>query len=240
LNAARHARDEACFLPRRDQSYLGVLIDDLTTHGTNEPYRMFTSRAEYRLHLREDNADVRLTELGREFGLVDETRYQAFARKQERIEVERARLHALVATPNNPLGQVLGEALGQPLSREVRALDALKRPELNYATLTALAGFGPALDDKSAAEQIEIAVKYAGYLDRQRAEVEKQKAQDERAIPVDFDYERVRGLSAEVLQKLKNVRPLTLGQAARIAGVTPAAVSLLAVYLHRAGLNRVA
>jgi len=236
LNAAQRALGRDAWSPRRDEAYMGVLIDDLTTNGTNEPYRMFTSRAEYRLHLREDNADLRLTEQGRALGLVDDQRWAAFDRKRAAIALEQQRLHQLMVTPGNALGKALSEGLGQALSKDVRALDALKRPELDYAKLVAMAGFGPGVADSRVAEQVEIQAKYAGYLDRQRDEVERSRAFECQLIPPDFDYQRVKGLSAEVLQKLERARPESLGQAARISGVTPAAVSLVAVYLKRAGM----
>ncbi|MFO1496377.1 MAG: tRNA uridine-5-carboxymethylaminomethyl(34) synthesis enzyme MnmG [Lysobacterales bacterium] len=234
VNAARAARGLAPWWPARHEAYLGVLVDDLITHGTTEPYRMFTSRAEYRLQLREDNADQRLTPIGRELGLVDEARYAAYARKHEAVERETARLRALWAAPTNALGQRFTEATGAPLSRETHALDLLKRPDLSYAALTAVDGFGPPVEAPEVAEQVEIAVKYAGYVDRQIDEIERARRHESAAIPAGFDYGEVLGLSAEVLQKLRRVQPATLGQAARIPGVTPAAVSLLLVHLKRA------
>ena len=233
LNASRAARGLAPWTPRRDEAYIGVLIDDLTTNGTIEPYRMFTSRAEYRLHLREDNADLRLSAQGRELGCVPETRYVRLQRKNEAIEAERARLRALWVTPANELGRALETTLGVAVSREAHALDLLRRPELDYAGLTRVPGIGPAVDDGEVAEQVEIGIKYAGYLERQRAEIERSRSNEDTAIPQDFDYERVRGLSAEVMHKLKGTRPTTIGQAQRISGVTPAAISLLLVHLKR-------
>ena len=233
LNASRAARGLAPWTPRRDEAYIGVLIDDLTTNGTIEPYRMFTSRAEYRLHLREDNADLRLSAQGRELGCVPETRYVRLQRKNEAIEAERARLRALWVTPANELGRALETTLGVAVSREAHALDLLRRPELDYTGLTRVPGIGPAVDDGEVAEQVEIGIKYAGYLERQRAEIERSRSNEDTAIPQDFDYERVRGLSAEVMHKLKGTRPTTIGQAQRISGVTPAAISLLLVHLKR-------
>ncbi|WP_240125479.1 tRNA uridine-5-carboxymethylaminomethyl(34) synthesis enzyme MnmG [Thermomonas alba] len=240
VNAARYVRDQPPLTLRRDQAYLGVLVDDLITHGTNEPYRMFTSRAEYRLQLREDNADARLTPLGRELGLVDDARWAHFSRKQEAIAAERARLAALWAAPNNALGAALARHLGLQVSRENSALDLLRRPELDYARLMQVPELGPGVADPKVAEQVEIEAKYAGYLERQREEIARQQRNEATAIPDGFDYAQVRGLSAEVLQKLQQVRPQTIGQAQRIPGVTPAAISLLLVHLERVRRERAA
>ena len=240
LNAARHVRDEAGWCPRRDEAYLGVLVDDLITHGTTEPYRMFTSRAEYRLQLREDNADVRLTGIGRELGVVDDRRWAAFQAKQEAVAQESARLRALWATPANALGREVEATLGVAVSRETNVLDLIKRPELDYAKLMQVPSLGPGVDDAKVAEQVEIGVKYAGYLDRQRGEIERQQRHENTVIDAEFDYAGVRGLSAEVQQKLERVRPQTIGQAQRIPGMTPAAISLLLVHLERARRSRVA
>jgi tRNA uridine 5-carboxymethylaminomethyl modification enzyme len=234
VNAARFVRGAEAWSPRRDQAYLGVLVDDLVTQGTLEPYRMFTSRAEYRLQLREDNADLRLTGIGRELGLVDDARFAAFERKREAIERETARLGALWAAPNNALGREVVATLGVPVSREVNALDLLRRPELDYAALAALPALGPAVDDAHVAEQVEIGVKYAGYLERQNDEIARHRRNETTVIPAAFDYARVHGLSAEARQKLERVRPETVGQAQRIPGMTPAAISLLLVHLARA------
>ena len=233
LNAARQAQGRDPWCPRRDEAYLGVLVDDLITLGTLEPYRMFTSRAEYRLQLREDNADLRLTERGRTLGLVNDARWEAFARKRAAIEQENARLQTLWATPGNALGLEFSVATGAPLSRETHAIDLLKRPQITYAQLTALDGFGPAVADPAVAEQVEIQAKYSGYVERQRVDIDRSQRNEAAAIPDGFDYGNVTGLSAEVLQKLLRTRPTTLGQAARIPGVTPAAVSLLLVHLKR-------
>ena len=233
LNAARQVQGREAWCPRRDQAYLGVLVDDLITLGTIEPYRMFTSRAEYRLQLREDNADLRLTAIGRGLGLVSDERWDSFARKRDAIDAENARLHTLWATPTNTLGQQFTAATGAPLSRETHAIDLLKRPQIGYAQLTALEGFGPPVFDPAVAEQVEIQAKYSGYVDRQRVDIDRSQRNEEAAIPASFDFFGVTGLSAEVLQKLVQVRPATLGQAARIPGVTPAAVSLLLVHLKR-------
>ncbi|GIX40150.1 MAG: tRNA uridine 5-carboxymethylaminomethyl modification enzyme MnmG [Silanimonas sp.] len=235
LNAARFVQQKPAWTPRRDEAYLGVLVDDLVTHGTTEPYRMFTSRAEYRLQLREDNADLRLTPIGRAFGLVDDARWAAFEAKREAIEAETARLRGLWAAPGNALGRAVEAATGQPVSRETSALDLLKRPALGYAALMAVEGLGPGVADAKVAEQVEIAAKYAGYLERQREEIERQRRHEATAIPADFDYRGISGLSAEVVAKLSAVRPETLGQAQRIPGITPAAISLLLVHLKRHG-----
>lgn len=240
LNAARQVRGAEGWHPRRDQAYLGVLVDDLVTHGTSEPYRMFTSRAEYRLQLREDNADLRLTPAARDFGLVDDARWAAFEVKREAIGRESSRLGGLWASPNNALGREIADTLGVELSRETTARDLLRRPEVDYAALVTVPLLGPAVDDPAVAEQVEIDVKYAGYLERQRVEIERSRRHEETAIPDDFDYAAVRGLSAEVAGKFEQVRPRTVGQARRIPGITPAAISLLLVHLERARRTRAA
>ena len=233
LNAARATQGREAWTPRRDEAYIGVLIDDLVTNGTGEPYRMFTSRAEYRLQLREDNADLRLTERGFELGCVSPRRYDAACRKREAIERESARLAALWATPANALGRAVDGTLGVAVSRETNALDLLRRPGIAYADLARVDGIGPGVGDARVAEQVEVAAKYAGYLERQREEIERNRRHEDTEIPAGFDYAAVRGLSAEVLAKLGSVRPQTIAQARRISGVTPAAVSLLLVHLRR-------
>jgi tRNA uridine 5-carboxymethylaminomethyl modification enzyme len=240
LNAARRVQQKEAWCPRRDEAYIGVLIDDLITHGTNEPYRMFTSRAEYRLQLREDNADARLTETGRGLGLVDDVRWEKFQIKREAVATETERLCALWATPGNALGREVEAALGVAVSRETNVLDLIKRPELDYAQLMRVPSLGPGVTDPRVAEQVEISVKYSGYLDRQREEIDRQQRNEDTAIAVDFDYAVVRGLSFEVMQKLERVRPQTVGQAQRIPGMTPAAISLLLVHLTRARRSKVA
>ncbi|MDR1076345.1 MAG: tRNA uridine-5-carboxymethylaminomethyl(34) synthesis enzyme MnmG [Xanthomonadaceae bacterium] len=240
LNAARHVRGQEPWSPRRDEAYIGVLIDDLITHGTSEPYRMFTSRAEYRLQLREDNADLRLTETGRELGLVDDERWSRFSAKREAIARETERLRGLWATPANALGRGVESMLGLSLSRETNALDLLKRPEMSYRKLMRLPQMGPGVGDAAVAEQVEISTKYAGYLARQREEIERQRRHEQTGIPEEFDYTLVRGLSAEARQKLEHVRPQSVGQAQRIPGMTPAAISLLLVHLERARRREVA
>jgi len=233
LNAALAVQGREPWYPRRDEAYTGVLIDDLTTNGTQEPYRMFTSRAEYRLHLREDNADLRLSETGHRLGLVPQPRYDAMRRKRDAVASELARLQGLWVTPHNALGTALQATQGTAISHDASAADLLRRPELGYAALTATPGFGPPAAAADVAAQVEVQVKYAGYLERQREEIERQRRHEQTRIPADFDYDLVRGLSAEVALKLKRSLPVTLGQAARISGVTPAAISLLLVHLQR-------
>ena len=233
LNAALAVQGNAPWYPRRDEAYIGVLIDDLTSNGTIEPYRMFTSRAEYRLHLREDNADLRLSETGHALGVVPQARFDALRAKREAVERETQRLGALWAAPNNLLGAAIERQLGIAVSRETNALDLLRRPELDYAKLTSVAELGPAVERDDVAAQVEVQTKYSGYLERQREEIERQRRHEHTAIPASFDYDKVRGLSAEVLLKLKRTQPATLGQAARVSGVTPAAISLLLVHLKR-------
>jgi tRNA uridine 5-carboxymethylaminomethyl modification enzyme len=239
LNAARAAQGHAPWTPRRDEAYVGVLIDDLITNGTREPYRMFTSRAEYRLNLREDNADLRLCDKGFELGSLDAARYDAFRRKRDAIAQESARLKTLWAAPNNALGREIHATLGIELSRETHALDLLRRPELDYARLMRVPTLGPGAEDARVAEQVQISAKYSGYLERQNEEIERQRRHEDTPIPAAFDYAQVHGLSAEVTQKLRSVQPQTIGQALRISGVTPAAISLLLVHLKR-GQRRVA
>ena len=236
LNAARRVAGREPWTPRRDEAYIGVLIDDLTTLGTSEPYRMFTSRAEYRLRLREDNSELRLTDTGRSLGLVDEARYAAFRAHREAMEQERARLEALRLVPERLSEEVAAEVLGGPLGREQTAWQLLRRPRLGYDALMRIAG--PGVSDPRIAAQIEIEAKYAGYVERQNDEVARTRAREEQRIPDDFDYAAVRGLSAEVSEKLMRHRPATVGQAGRVAGVTPAAVSLLLVHLKRLGASR--
>ncbi|WP_312917800.1 tRNA uridine-5-carboxymethylaminomethyl(34) synthesis enzyme MnmG [Stenotrophomonas sp.] len=240
INAALFVQGKDGWCPRRDEAYIGVLVDDLITHGTSEPYRMFTSRAEYRLQLREDNADARLTPTGRELGLVDDRRWTAFETKQAAVASESARLRGIWATPGNALGREVAETTGVAVSRETNVLDLIKRPELDYAKLMQVPSLGPGVEDARVAEQVEISVKYAGYLDRQREEIERQQRHENTAIAEGFDFASVRGLSAEALQKLERVRPQSIGQAQRIPGMTPAAISLLLVHLERARRGKVA
>jgi tRNA uridine 5-carboxymethylaminomethyl modification enzyme len=233
INAARLCQNKEGWCPRRDEAYLGVLVDDLVTRGVVEPYRMFTSRAEYRLSLREDNADLRLTAIGRELGVVDDTRWQRFEAKRDAVASEQARLRAAWVRPDD-LAE--GEALriiGSEIEHEYSLMDLLRRPNVSYAALMTLPNSGPALNDTQAAEQVEIQAKYQGYVERQRDEVERNLQQESARLPEDFDYAGVRGLSKEVQQKLSQHRPETIGQASRISGITPAAISLLLVHLKR-------
>lgn len=235
LNAARQALGEAPWAPYRDQAYLGVMVDDLITQGTQEPYRMFTSRAEYRLLLREDNADLRLTPAGRELGLVDDERWRRFEQKRERLEHERERLQGYWITPGGGDADYVTGVMREALSKEVRAFDMLARPGVCYPALVAMPGLAPGLDDVEVAQQLEVQAKYAGYIVRQEDEIARQRAQDDLRLPNALDYAAVRGLSTEVREKLLRVRPLTLGQAGRIPGVTPAALSLLLIHLRKRG-----
>jgi tRNA uridine 5-carboxymethylaminomethyl modification enzyme len=233
INAGLAAQEREPWSPRRDQAYAGVLIDDLITRGTTEPYRMFTSRAEYRLLLREDNADLRLTPAARELGLVDEARWRAFETKRETIEREQQRLHDTWLRPQQLAADQSEAVIGQPLARETRLADLLRRPDVTYAALMTLPGAGPGVDDPKVAEQVEVQARYSGYLERQHLEIERQRRYEEQPLPADMDYHQVLGLSNEVRQKFACHRPATIGQAARIPGVTPAAVSLLLVHLKR-------
>jgi len=238
LNAVRRLRDAAPWTPRRDEAYLGVLVDDLVTRGTSEPYRMFTSRAEYRLILRQDNADLRLTPAGYEMGLVDAQRWRRFSEKREAITQEQQRLHAQRVQPDSAAGEALAQLLGKPLSRGQAAADILRRPEVSYRALTAIEGIGPGVPDRTVAEQVEIQAKYAGYLNRQQSEVDRHQRHSEQPLPVNFDYNAVRGLSSEACEKLHDVRPQTIGQASRIPGITPAAVSLLLIHVKKSASRR--
>ena len=233
INAGLRAQDKEPWYPLRDQAYLGVLVDDLITHGTKEPYRMFTSRAEYRLLLREDNADARLTEVGRRLGLVDDARWQAYCEKQEAIVQETQRMKQMFLFPNSELAARFTVATGQELARENSLLDLLRRPQVSYSQLASLTDTVVAPE---VGEQIEINAKYSGYIDRQHDEVARLRKSEEMILPDDFDYDRVQGLSNEVRLKLKTIKPETLAQAGRISGVTPAAVSLLLIYLKKHGM----
>jgi len=230
-NAALKALDKEPWTARRDQAYVGVMVDDLVTNGTQEPYRMFTSRAEYRLLLREDNADQRLTEIGYKLGLVGEERWRAFNEKCEAIEQRKHLMRQTKVTLHNDIGQKLETLLTQPLTKSSNLLDILKRPELDYQKLHQVAEL-PDIDP-SVGEQIEIDIKYAGYIDRQKDDVERLKRSEETVIPTDFNYQAIHGLSNEATAKLEQIRPVTLGMASRIQGVTPAALSLLLIYLKK-------
>jgi len=236
MNAALQVQDKESWTPRRDQAYIGVLIDDLATMGTQEPYRMFTSRAEYRLLLREDNADLRLTEKGRELGLVDEHRWQQFNLKLEAIELERKRLAGNWVHPSHSAAGELNQILKNPVNREHSLEELIRRPEMSYDKLMQIADLGPGLDDPQAAEQVEIQIKYAGYIERQKEEIERALRNENTLLPLDFDYSQISGLSNEVIAKLNDARPESIGKASRISGVTPAAISLLLVHLKKQGL----
>jgi tRNA uridine 5-carboxymethylaminomethyl modification enzyme len=237
INAARFARQLEAWSPRRDQAYLGVLVDDLITRGVSEPYRMFTSRAEYRLMLREDNADLRLTATGRELGLVDDERWEAFSRKRDAIDAERERLRATWVNPRLIDTALAEGVLGKALGHEHTLFDLLRRPEVSYEGLMTLPGAGPGTADPEVAAQLAIQAKYEGYIARQHDEVARHEAYEALALPLDLDYRTVRGLSIEVQQKLNAYRPQTIGQASRLQGLTPAAISLLLVHLKRHALT---
>lgn len=239
INAALHVQEKEAWVPARSEAYLGVLVDDLVTNGVTEPYRMFTSRAEYRLSLREDNADMRLTETGRRLGLIDDTRWDAFNHKRDAVATEVQRLRSTWVNNKVLQADAATQLLGKPLERDYSVADLLKRPELDYAALMSfqlpdgqlLAG--PGLEDPVVAEQVEIQIKYAGYVERQQEEVRRMAQQAEQAIPEDLNYDELASLSIEVRQKLKASRPATVGQASRISGVTPAAISLLLIHIKR-------
>ena len=237
-NAAARVQGKEELVLTRDQAYMGVLVDDLATLGTKEPYRMFTSRAEYRLLLREDNADIRLTEKGRSLGLVDDQRWQRFNEKMENVELERQRLRSVWVQKDHAVAPQINELLKTPLSRENNLEDLVRRPEVRYDDLMEIEGLGPKLLDTQAAEQIEIQIKYAGYIDRQLDEIAKKKRHEDTLIPMEFDFTQISGLSNEVVAKLSDARPETIGKASRISGITPAAISLLLVYLKKHGLLR--
>lgn len=233
INAACRAQEKEVWFPRRDQAYLGVLVDDLHTMGLTEPYRMFTSRAEYRLLLREDNADRRLTPIARELGLIDEARWVSFSQKQEQIEQESQRLRDTWISPARLSAEESERIFGTNMSKEQNLETLLRRPEVTYHSLATLTGFGEAVTDEAVIEQVEIDVKYAGYLGRMQDEIDKVKRNEETLLPESLDYDAIEGLSNEVKQKLKEYRPNTIGQAGRVQGVTPAALSLLLVHLKK-------
>ncbi|HDR1157408.1 TPA: tRNA uridine-5-carboxymethylaminomethyl(34) synthesis enzyme MnmG [Pasteurella multocida] len=236
INAGLFVQEKEAWFPRRDQAYIGVLVDDLCTLGTKEPYRVFTSRAEYRLLLREDNADSRLTPIAHQLGLIDEKRWARFNQKMENIELERQRLRQIWLHPRSEYLDETNKVLGSPLVREASGEDLLRRPEMNYQILTSLTPFQPAMDDQEAVEQVEIAIKYQGYIEHQQEEIARQKRHESTAIPAHFDYTVVSGLSNEVRAKLEQHRPVSIGQASRISGVTPAAISILLVSLKKQGM----
>ncbi len=238
INASLQVQEKEVWSPGRDQAYMGVLVDDLITNGTQEPYRMFTSRAEYRLLLREDNADLRLSETAYDMGLLSDCQWQLFTEKREAIEREQQRLKDMWIQPSSNAAKSLEAVLAKPLSKESRALDLLKRPEMDYEKLTQIAEIGPAVSDRRVAEQVQIQTKYEGYLNRQKEEVEKARRYEDKNIPEKIEYDQVKGLSNEVRQKLIDYRPATVGQASRISGVTPAAISLLLVHIKKVGGNR--
>jgi tRNA uridine 5-carboxymethylaminomethyl modification enzyme len=233
VNAALSVQGKESWCPQRDQAYLGVMADDLITRGTQEPYRMFTSRAEYRLMLREDNADLRLTEAGRRLGVVDEARWDRFQRKQEAIANEQERLKSTWINPRFLPEADADRVLGKTIEREYSLLDLLRRPDVNYAVLMTLPGAGEPVADPQVAEQVEIQAKYQGYITRQQEEIARHQHHETLRLPDGLDYHALTGLSVEVRQKLAQHRPETLGQAARISGVTPAAISVLLVHLKR-------
>lgn len=233
INAARYAQNMSEWYPRRDQAYLGVLVDDLCTHGTTEPYRMFTSRAEYRLLLREDNADLRLTPIARELGLIHDYRWKLFCEKQEKIEKEMQRLHNISISPNNIDFSLLNSFLKKPLTRKISGTDLLKRPEINYEKLCKLNVFKPVVLDQQVFEQIEIQLKYAGYINRQQEEINKHLRNEKTLLPNNINYTDIAGLSKEVIDKLNKQKPCSIGQASRISGITPAAISNLLIWLKK-------
>jgi len=235
LNAGLQAQGKASWCPRRDEAYLGVLVDDLVTRGVSEPYRMFTSRAEYRLMLREDNADLRLTEAGRKLGLIDDVRWTAFSRKRDAVARETERLKSTWVNPRSLPAEIAIPVLGQAIEREYTLHELLRRPNVSYRSLSLISASGNGIDDSSVEEQVEIQAKYQGYIARQQDEVGRREGQESMLLPPGLDYAHVRGLSNEVRQTLARQRPQTIGQAARISGVTPAAVSLLLVHLKRIG-----
>ncbi len=238
LNAGLLAQQKESWCPRRDEAYLGVLVDDLATLGTKEPYRMFTSRAEYRLMLREDNADLRLTSKGRELGLVNDERWQHFNQKLEAIEQERQRLKDIWVHPKSEHIKTINQLLSADLTKEATGEDLLRRPEMTYQQLTSLDVFAPKLNDEQAAEQVEIQVKYEGYINRQQEEIARHLRNETTALPTEIDYKTVSGLSNEVIAKLNEHKPNSIGQASRISGITPAAISILLIWLKKQGLLR--
>lgn len=236
INAGLQVQGKEAWFPTRDQAYTGVLVDDLCTLGTKEPYRVFTSRAEYRLLLREDNADIRLTPTAHQLGLIDEARWVRFNQKMENIEKERERLKQIWVHLQSPNLNEINGLLSSPLAREASGEDLIRRPEVTYEKLTQIEPFAPAIEDKQAAEQVEIAIKYQGYIEHQYQEIERHKRHENTLIPAEFDYDKVESLSNEVRAKLMQHRPVSIGQASRISGITPAAISILLVSLKKQGM----
>lgn len=236
INAGLQVQGKEAWFPTRDQAYIGVLVDDLCTLGTKEPYRVFTSRAEYRLLLREDNADIRLTPTAHQLGLIDEARWVRFNQKMENIEKERERLKQIWVHLQSPNLNEINGLLSSPLAREASGEDLIRRPEVTYEKLTQIEPFAPAIEDKQAAEQVEIAIKYQGYIEHQYQEIERHKRHENTLIPAEFDYDKVESLSNEVRAKLMQHRPVSIGQASRISGITPAAISILLVSLKKQGM----
>ena len=236
INAGLQVQGKEAWFPTRDLAYTGVLVDDLCTLGTKEPYRVFTSRAEYRLLLREDNADARLTPIAHQFGLIDEARWARFNEKMENIEKEKARLKQTWAHLQMANLAEVNALLNSPLAREASGEDLIRRPEVTYAALTQIEPFAPAIEDKEAAEQVEISIKYQGYIEHQQQEIERHKRHENTQIPAEFDYDKVESLSNEVRAKLMQHRPVSIGQASRISGITPAAISILLVGLKKQGM----
>jgi tRNA uridine 5-carboxymethylaminomethyl modification enzyme len=240
INAVNYVKGRDGWCPKRNEAYLGVLVDDLITRGVSDPYRMFTSRAEYRLSLREDNADLRLTEQGRALGLVDDVRWDAFCRKRDAIAAEQERLKSTWINPKITPAEDCIRVLGKPIEHEYSLFELLRRPEVSYASLMTLSGAGTSLSDPLVVEQLEISAKYQGYIDRQAEEVARSTTYERTILPADLDYGTVAGISNEVRQKLAQHRPQTIGQASRIQGITPAAISLLLIHLKRSSLARAA
>ena len=238
INAALKVQGRDAWSPRRDQAYIGVLIDDLITRGTQEPYRMFTSRAEHRLILREDNADLRLCSVAHELGCLDEVSWARFQQKQSQVESEKSRLKTLWLRPGTEQAQHFNEKFGQVIEREFHALDLLRRPEVTYPELVKISGFESPVTDEKVCEQVEIQAKYDGYIERQKKQIERQQKQHKQVIPAQIDYGQIPGLSNELLEKLQQVRPETIDQASRIPGMTPATISLLLIYLKKADKKR--
>ena len=236
INAGLRVQGKEPWCPKRDEAYVGVLMDDLCTLGTNEPYRMFTSRAEYRLLLREDNADIRLTPKGRELGLVDDVRWKFFEDKIEMIEKEKQRLKDTWIGPGNVIANKLNNILRTPISKEQSLLEILRRPEITFESMMKTAELEPIAKNEQAASQVEIQVKYEGYIEHQQEEIDKQKKNENTYLPLDFDYNQIPGLSKEVIFKLNDFKPETIGKASRISGITPAAISILLVHLKKMGL----